>query len=121
MHFGEGAKVGNFCEAKKSEISERAKVNYLTYIGDAFVGAGANMRVGTITYNYDRVNKHITLIGPKSSIGLNLSLFVFINTCDGPLIASGRVVTDNVLANAADFGSTRQVPTLDMAKYSPTA
>ncbi|MFN7104770.1 MAG: bifunctional UDP-N-acetylglucosamine diphosphorylase/glucosamine-1-phosphate N-acetyltransferase GlmU, partial [Pseudorhizobium sp.] len=68
------SKVGNFCEVKKAEIGRGAKVNHLTYIGDAVVGAETNIGAGTITCNYDGVNKHETHIGAGAFIGSNSSL-----------------------------------------------
>jgi bifunctional UDP-N-acetylglucosamine pyrophosphorylase/glucosamine-1-phosphate N-acetyltransferase len=65
--LAEKAKVGNFCEVKKARIGEGAKVNHLSYIGDAIIGAGANIGAGTITCNYDGQNKHLTEIGAGAS------------------------------------------------------
>ncbi len=73
-NLAEGSKVGNFCEVKKAEIGKGAKVNHLTYIGDAVVGAETNIGAGTITCNYDGVNKHETHIGAGAFIGSNSSL-----------------------------------------------
>lgn len=67
--LGAKSKVGNFCEVKNAEIGAGAKVNHLTYIGDAFVGAGSNIGAGTITCNYDGVNKHVTRIGANAFVG----------------------------------------------------
>ncbi|TCL94239.1 UDP-N-acetylglucosamine pyrophosphorylase /glucosamine-1-phosphate N-acetyltransferase [Rhizobium sp. PP-WC-2G-219] len=107
-HLGENAKVGNFCEVKKAEIGEGAKINHLTYIGDAFVGAGTNIGAGTITCNYDGVNKHVTRIGAQAFIGSNSSLVAPVTIGDGALVASGSVITDDVPADAAAFGRARQ-------------
>ncbi|HCD85522.1 MAG TPA: bifunctional UDP-N-acetylglucosamine diphosphorylase/glucosamine-1-phosphate N-acetyltransferase GlmU, partial [Agrobacterium sp.] len=102
------AKVGNFCEVKKAEIGEGAKVNHLTYIGDAFVGAGSNIGAGTITCNYDGYNKFETRIGANSFIGSNSSLVAPVTIGDGAYIASGSVITDDVPADALAFGRARQ-------------
>lgn len=106
--LGENSKVGNFCEVKKAEIGAGAKVNHLTYIGDAFVGAGTNIGAGTITCNYDGVNKHETRIGENAFIGSNSSLVAPVTIGDGALVASGSVITEDVPADAVAFGRARQ-------------
>jgi bifunctional UDP-N-acetylglucosamine pyrophosphorylase/glucosamine-1-phosphate N-acetyltransferase len=107
-NLAEGAKVGNFCEVKKAEIGKGAKVNHLTYIGDAVVGAETNIGAGTITCNYDGVNKHETRIGAGAFIGSNSSLVAPVSIGDGALIASGSVITEDVPADALAFGRARQ-------------
>ena len=106
--LAEGSKVGNFCEVKKAEIGRGAKVNHLTYIGDAVVGAETNIGAGTITCNYDGVNKHETYIGAGAFIGSNSSLVAPVKIGDGALIASGSVITEDVPADALAFGRARQ-------------
>lgn len=107
-NLGPHSKVGNFCEVKKAEIGAGAKVNHLTYIGDAFVGEKTNIGAGTITCNYDGVNKHITRIGSNAFIGSNSSLVAPVSIGDGALVASGSVVTQDVPADAVAFGRARQ-------------
>ncbi|MBU2326362.1 MAG: bifunctional UDP-N-acetylglucosamine diphosphorylase/glucosamine-1-phosphate N-acetyltransferase GlmU [Alphaproteobacteria bacterium] len=107
-NLAEGSKVGNFCEVKKAEIGRGAKVNHLTYIGDAIVGAEANIGAGTITCNYDGVNKHETRIGAGAFIGSNSSLVAPVSIGDGALIASGSVITKDVPADALAFGRAHQ-------------
>ena len=107
-NLAEGSKVGNFCEVKKAEIGRGAKVNHLTYIGDATVGADTNIGAGTITCNYDGVNKHETIIGAGAFIGSNSSLVAPVSIGDGALIASGSVITEDVPADALAFGRARQ-------------
>ncbi len=107
-NLGPHSKVGNFCEVKKAEIGAGAKVNHLTYIGDAFVGEKTNIGAGTITCNYDGVNKHITRIGANAFIGSNSSLVAPVSIGDGALVASGSVVTQDVPADAVAFGRARQ-------------
>jgi bifunctional UDP-N-acetylglucosamine pyrophosphorylase/glucosamine-1-phosphate N-acetyltransferase len=102
------SKVGNFCEVKKAEIGEGAKVNHLTYIGDAIVGARSNIGAGTITCNYDGVNKHLTQIGANAFIGSNSSLVAPVSIGDGAYVGSGSVVTHNVPADALTLGRARQ-------------
>ena len=106
--LGEKSKVGNFCEVKKAEIGAGAKVNHLTYIGDAFVGAGSNIGAGTITCNYDGVNKYETRIGENAFVGSNSSLVAPVSIGDGALVASGSVITEDVPADAVAFGRARQ-------------
>jgi bifunctional UDP-N-acetylglucosamine pyrophosphorylase/glucosamine-1-phosphate N-acetyltransferase len=107
-NLGRDSKVGNFCEVKKAEIGAGAKVNHLTYIGDAFVGEKTNIGAGTITCNYDGVNKHVTRIGANAFIGSNSSLVAPVSVGDGAMVASGSVVTEDVPADAVAFGRARQ-------------
>ncbi|ASY62906.1 N-acetylglucosamine-1-phosphate uridyltransferase [Sinorhizobium sojae CCBAU 05684] len=106
--LGPNSKVGNFCEVKKAAIGPGAKVNHLTYIGDAFVGAGSNIGAGTITCNYDGVNKHVTRIGENAFIGSNSALVAPVTIGDGALVGSGSVITEDVPADAVAFGRARQ-------------
>ncbi len=110
------SKVGNFCEVKNARIDEGAKVNHLTYIGDAFVGAHANIGAGTITCNYDGVNKHETRIGANAFIGSNSSLVAPVAIGDGAYVASGSVITENVPADALALGRARQEVKPERAK-----
>lgn len=103
-----GAKVGNFCEVKNGKIGVGAKVNHLTYIGDATVGANSNIGAGAITCNYDGVNKHETHIGENSFIGSNSSLVAPVRIGDNAYVASGSVITEDVPADALAFGRARQ-------------
>ena len=107
-NLGAESKVGNFCEVKQAEIGAGAKVNHLTYIGDAFVGEKTNIGAGTITCNYDGVNKHVTRIGANAFIGSNSSLVAPVSVGDGALVASGSVIIDDVPADAVAFGRARQ-------------
>ncbi len=107
-NLAEGSKVGNFCEVKNGEIGAGAKVNHLTYIGDAKIGAGANIGAGTITCNYDGVNKSETLIGANAFIGSNSSLVAPVSVGDNAYVASGSVITADVPADALAFGRARQ-------------
>lgn len=94
--IGAGAKVGNFVETKNAEIAPGAKLNHLSYIGDAVVGADANVGAGTITCNYDGVLKHRTQIGAGAFIGSNSSLVAPVTIGAGALIGAGSVITRNV-------------------------
>ncbi|WP_192357420.1 bifunctional UDP-N-acetylglucosamine diphosphorylase/glucosamine-1-phosphate N-acetyltransferase GlmU [Mesorhizobium mediterraneum] len=102
------AKVGNFCEVKQATIEEGAKVNHLTYIGDARVGAGANIGAGTITCNYDGYSKFFTDIGEGAFVGSNSSLVAPVTIGKGGYIASGSVITESVPDDALAFGRARQ-------------
>ncbi|MGO4436326.1 bifunctional UDP-N-acetylglucosamine diphosphorylase/glucosamine-1-phosphate N-acetyltransferase GlmU [Rhizobium sp. RAF56] len=102
------SKVGNFCEVKNSKVGEGAKVNHLTYIGDATIGAHANIGAGTITCNYDGVNKFETHIGAGSFIGSNSSLVAPVSIGENAYVASGSVITADVPAEALALGRARQ-------------
>ncbi|TPN52477.1 MULTISPECIES: bifunctional UDP-N-acetylglucosamine diphosphorylase/glucosamine-1-phosphate N-acetyltransferase GlmU [unclassified Mesorhizobium] len=104
----EKAKVGNFCEVKQAVVEEGAKVNHLTYIGDARVGAGANIGAGTITCNYDGYSKFFTDIGEGAFVGSNSSLVAPVTIGKGGYIASGSVITESVPDDALAFGRARQ-------------
>lgn len=103
-----GSKVGNFCEVKNGKIGEGAKVNHLTYIGDAVIGSGSNIGAGTVTCNYDGVNKFETVIGKDAFIGSNSSLVAPVTIGDSAYIASGSVITADVPDDALAFGRARQ-------------
>ena len=103
-----GAKAGNFVEIKNARIGRGAKVNHLTYVGDADVGARANIGAGTITCNYDGVNKHRTVIGADSFIGSNTSLVAPVSVGEGAYVASGSVITRDVEPGALALGRGRQ-------------
>ena len=94
--IGEGAKVGNFVEVKKSKLGKGAKANHLTYLGDADVGAGANVGAGTITCNYDGFFKYRTKIGEGAFIGSNSALVAPVTIGKGALVAAGSVITRDV-------------------------
>jgi bifunctional UDP-N-acetylglucosamine pyrophosphorylase/glucosamine-1-phosphate N-acetyltransferase len=94
--IGEGAKIGNFVELKKAEIEAGAKISHLSYIGDAFVGANANIGAGTITCNYDGYFKYKTTIGEGAFIGANSSLVAPITIGAGAYVGSGSVITKEV-------------------------
>lgn len=104
----EGAKVGNFCEVKKAVVGPGAKVNHLTYIGDAEIGATANIGAGTVTCNYDGTNKHLTRIGAGVFVGSNSSLVAPVTIGEGAYVASGSVITDDVSPDALALGRARQ-------------
>ncbi len=98
--IGADAKIGNFVEVKKAVIEEGAKVSHLTYIGDARVGAGANIGAGTITCNYDGYLKSFTDIGKGAFIGSNTALVAPVKIGDGAIVGAGSVITHDVPADA---------------------
>jgi bifunctional UDP-N-acetylglucosamine pyrophosphorylase / glucosamine-1-phosphate N-acetyltransferase len=100
-----GVKIGNFVEIKKSVMESGAKANHLSYIGDAHVGAGANIGAGTITCNYDGFFKYKTEIGAGAFIGSNSSLVAPVKIGDGAIVGAGSVITKDISADA--LGVTR--------------
>jgi bifunctional UDP-N-acetylglucosamine pyrophosphorylase/glucosamine-1-phosphate N-acetyltransferase len=100
--------VGNFVEVKQARLEAGAKANHLAYVGDAHVGAGANIGAGTITCNYDGFNKHLTEIGKDAFIGSNSALVAPVKIGDGAYVASGSVITGDVPADSVAFGRARQ-------------
>ncbi|WP_394177348.1 bifunctional UDP-N-acetylglucosamine diphosphorylase/glucosamine-1-phosphate N-acetyltransferase GlmU [Yoonia maritima] len=106
--LSENVKVGNFVEIKNAEILEGAKVNHLSYIGDATVGARANIGAGTITCNYDGFFKHKTTIGPDAFIGSNTMLVAPVTVGAEAMTASGSVITRDVPAGDLALGRARQ-------------
>jgi bifunctional UDP-N-acetylglucosamine pyrophosphorylase/glucosamine-1-phosphate N-acetyltransferase len=107
--LGDGARIGNFVEVKEAVIEAGAKANHLSYIGDASVGAGANIGAGTITCNYDGSSKHRTEIGKDVFIGSNSALVAPVKIGEGAYVGSGSVITDDVPAQALALGRGRQV------------
>jgi bifunctional UDP-N-acetylglucosamine pyrophosphorylase/glucosamine-1-phosphate N-acetyltransferase len=105
----EAAKVGNFCEVKKAVIDQGAKVNHLSYIGDAHVGAKANIGAGTITCNYDGFNKSKTEIGAGAFIGSNSALVAPVIVEDGAIVGAGSVITKKVEADSLTLTRAKQM------------
>jgi len=101
--------LGNFVEVKKSRIGAGTKAGHLSYLGDAVIGEKTNIGAGTITCNYDGVNKDLTTIGANVFVGSNTSLVAPVTLGDGSYTASGSVITDDVPADAVAFGRARQV------------
>jgi bifunctional UDP-N-acetylglucosamine pyrophosphorylase/glucosamine-1-phosphate N-acetyltransferase len=106
--LGDKAKVGNFVEIKKAVIGVGAKVSHLTYIGDAHVGAGANIGAGTITCNYDGYFKYRTVIGEGAFIGSNSALVAPVTIGAGAIVAAGSVVVRDVTADSLAVARGRQ-------------
>ena len=93
--LADGAKVGNFVETKKAKVGKGSKINHLSYIGDATLGEDVNVGAGTITCNYDGVNKHQTVIGDKAFIGSNSALVAPVTIGAGATIGAGSVIGKN--------------------------
>jgi bifunctional UDP-N-acetylglucosamine pyrophosphorylase / glucosamine-1-phosphate N-acetyltransferase len=104
-----GARIGNFVEIKNATLGEGAKVNHLTYIGDADVGAKANIGAGTITCNYDGYFKYRTAIGAGAFVGSNSSLVAPVKIGAGAYVGSGSVVTRDVAEGALTVARAQQV------------
>jgi bifunctional UDP-N-acetylglucosamine pyrophosphorylase/glucosamine-1-phosphate N-acetyltransferase len=106
--LGEGVRIGNFVETKAATLEAGAKVNHLSYIGDAHVGEGANIGAGTITCNYDGFGKHRTEIGKGAFVGTNSSLVAPVKIGKGAYIGSGSVITKNVPDDAMAVERSQQ-------------
>ena len=106
--IGAGARIGNFVEVKNASFGPGAKANHLAYVGDAGVGANANIGAGTITCNYDGFLKFRTEIGAGAFVGSNSSLVAPVTISDGAYVGSGSVVTKDVPADALAVGRGRQ-------------
>jgi bifunctional UDP-N-acetylglucosamine pyrophosphorylase/glucosamine-1-phosphate N-acetyltransferase len=106
--LGDGARIGNFVEVKEAVIEAGAKANHLSYIGDALVGANANVGAGTITCNYDGSEKHRTEIGKDAFIGSNSALVAPVKIGAGAYVGSGSVITEDVPADALALARGRQ-------------
>ncbi|MCZ6636996.1 MAG: bifunctional UDP-N-acetylglucosamine diphosphorylase/glucosamine-1-phosphate N-acetyltransferase GlmU [Alphaproteobacteria bacterium] len=110
--IGAGAHIGNFVEIKAARVETGAKINHLAYVGDARVGADANIGAGTITCNYDGFDKHMTDIGAGAFIGSNVALVAPLVVGDGAVIGAGSVITGDVPADAMAIarGKQKSVP-----------
>ena len=101
-------KLGNFVETKKAELGERAQASHLTYLGDATIGRNVNIGCGTITCNYDGVNKHRTVIEDDVFVGSDTQLVAPVSIGRGSLIAAGSTITRDVPADALAIARTEQ-------------
>ena len=119
--IGPEAHIGNFVEIKNADIAEGSKINHLSYIGDADVGARSNIGAGTITCNYDGVFKHRTTIGSGVFIGSQTTLVAPVSVGDGGYTAAGSVITRDVPADAMAFGRARQAVKEGFAKAKRAA
>ena len=114
--IGEGARIGNFVEVKNAKLGKGAKANHLTYLGDAEIGAGANIGAGTITCNYDGYFKYRTEIGEGAFIGSNSALVAPISIGKGALVAAGSVITRDVPEDAIALARGEQTEKPGRAK-----
>ncbi|HET9838358.1 MAG TPA: bifunctional UDP-N-acetylglucosamine diphosphorylase/glucosamine-1-phosphate N-acetyltransferase GlmU [Candidatus Angelobacter sp.] len=106
--IGEGAHVGNFVETKKTRLGRGAKANHLTYLGDSDIGAQVNVGAGTITCNYDGVNKHLTVVEEGAFVGSDSTLVAPVRIGKGAYVAAGSTITEDVPDDALALGRARQ-------------
>jgi bifunctional UDP-N-acetylglucosamine pyrophosphorylase / glucosamine-1-phosphate N-acetyltransferase len=107
--IGEGAHVGNFVETKKIKLGKGSKANHLTYLGDAEIGAGVNIGAGTITCNYDGVNKNTTVIGDGAFIGSDSTLVAPVRVGKGAYVGAASCITEDIPEDALAIGRARQI------------
>jgi bifunctional UDP-N-acetylglucosamine pyrophosphorylase/glucosamine-1-phosphate N-acetyltransferase len=107
--IGEGAHVGNFVETKKIKLGKGSKANHLTYLGDAEIGAGVNIGAGTITCNYDGIDKHKTVIEDGVFIGSDSTLVAPVRVGKGAYVGAASCITEDVPEDALAVGRARQV------------
>ncbi|OLB21050.1 MAG: UDP-N-acetylglucosamine diphosphorylase/glucosamine-1-phosphate N-acetyltransferase [Acidobacteriales bacterium 13_2_20CM_55_8] len=119
--IGEGAHVGNFVETKNIRLGTGSKANHLTYLGDAEIGEGVNVGAGTITCNYDGVNKHKTVIEDGVFIGSDATLVAPVRIGKGAYVGAGSCITDDVPADSLALGRARQVVKQGWAKSKRSA
>jgi bifunctional UDP-N-acetylglucosamine pyrophosphorylase/glucosamine-1-phosphate N-acetyltransferase len=101
-------KVGNFVETKKAIVGEGSKINHLSYVGDATLGRNVNVGAGTITCNYDGVNKHQTDIGDGVFVGSNTSLVAPVSLAENATIGAGSTITRDVAADELSVARGKQ-------------
>jgi bifunctional UDP-N-acetylglucosamine pyrophosphorylase / glucosamine-1-phosphate N-acetyltransferase len=118
--IGEGAHVGNFVETKNIRLGKGSKANHLTYLGDAEIGKGVNVGAGTITCNYDGVNKHKTVIEDDVFIGSDATLVAPVRVGKGAYVGAASCITDDVPADSLALGRARQVVKQGWAKSKRT-
>jgi len=107
-HLSDEAKVGNFVEIKKSEIGKGSKVNHLSYVGDSTLGQNVNIGAGTITCNYDGVNKHRTVIGDNAFIGSDTQLVAPVTVGEGATIGAGTTLVNDAPAGQLTLSRVKQ-------------
>jgi len=106
--LGQDVAIGNFVEVKKTTLGRGSKASHLSYLGDAIIGAGVNIGAGTITCNYDGVNKHITEIQDDVFVGSNTALVAPVVVGQGSTIAAGSTITKQIDADSLAIGRGRQ-------------
>ncbi len=107
--IGENAHIGNFVEIKKTEVGQGSKINHLSYVGDAIVGAGVNIGAGTITCNYDGVNKHLTVIEDGAFIGSDTQLVAPVKVGKNATIGAGSTIVKDAPAGELSLSRVKQV------------
>jgi bifunctional UDP-N-acetylglucosamine pyrophosphorylase/glucosamine-1-phosphate N-acetyltransferase len=107
--IGEGAHVGNFVETKKIRLGKKSKANHLTYLGDAEIGEGVNIGAGTITCNYDGVNKFKTIIEDGAFIGSDAALVAPVRVGKGAYVAAASCITQDVPPHSLALARAKQV------------
>jgi bifunctional UDP-N-acetylglucosamine pyrophosphorylase/glucosamine-1-phosphate N-acetyltransferase len=107
--IGEGAHVGNFVETKKVRLGKKSKANHLTYLGDAEIGEGGNIGAGTITCNYDGVNKHTTVIEDGVFVGSDSTLVAPVRLGKGAFVGAASCITEDVPEGSLALGRSKQV------------
>ena len=108
-NLGKDVRIGNFVEVKNADLEEGAKVNHLSYVGDAHVGAFANIGAGTITCNYDGFQKYRTTIGDHAFIGSNSALVAPVDVGEGAIVGAGSTITEDVEADALSMTRPQQL------------
>ena len=116
VNIGTNCRIGNFVEVKKSKIDDRTKASHLAYIGDSDVGKDCNFGCGSITVNYDGVNKHKTTIGDNAFIGCNTNLVAPVTIHSNSFIACGSTITSDVPENTLAIARSRQLNKIDYLK-----
>jgi bifunctional UDP-N-acetylglucosamine pyrophosphorylase/glucosamine-1-phosphate N-acetyltransferase len=106
--MGEGAKIGNFVETKKADIGAHSKISHLSYVGDAVLGEDVNVGAGTITCNYDGVNKFETRVGDGAFIGSNTALVAPVTVGAHATVGAGSVITTSVPENTLAVARGKQ-------------
>ena len=114
--IGENCRIGNFVEVKKSIVGDRTKASHLAYIGDSEIGKDCNFGCGSITVNYDGVNKHRTIIGDNAFIGCNTNLVAPLKVYNNSFIACGSTITSDVPENTLAIARSRQLNKIDYYK-----
>jgi bifunctional UDP-N-acetylglucosamine pyrophosphorylase/glucosamine-1-phosphate N-acetyltransferase len=112
----EDSHVGNYVEVKNAKVGRGAKANHLSYLGDAEVGAGANVGAGTITCNYDGFTKHRTVIGAGAFVGSNTALVAPVTVGEGAIVGAGSTITQDVPPNAIAVARGTQKNSPEMAE-----
>lgn len=107
--LADGARIGNFVETKKAKVGKGSKINHLSYVGDATLGADVNIGAGTITCNYDGVNKHETRIGDGAFIGSNSALVAPVEIGAGATIGAGSTITKDAPAGQLSVARGKQL------------